>query len=187
VPGWRLNAIWTPGHTPGHLCFWDERHRLLMAGDHVLPRTVVGVHEPSGPEDDPLGGYLGSLERLERLGPEEVLPAHEHRFSDLPGRVRELRDHHAGRIADAVAALGSGPATAWEMGGRLRRCGNLDDLSGFPLYFAVVRATALLAHLRKTGLAEQSSDGAQVWTLTTRGRLLLAGADRDRRQRSGRT
>jgi glyoxylase-like metal-dependent hydrolase (beta-lactamase superfamily II) len=21
VPGWDLSAIWTPGHTPGHLCF----------------------------------------------------------------------------------------------------------------------------------------------------------------------
>src|SRR5690606_17403228 len=23
VPGWDVTAIWTPGHSPGHLCFWE--------------------------------------------------------------------------------------------------------------------------------------------------------------------
>ena len=27
VPGWKLRAVHTPGHTPGHLCFVDERSR----------------------------------------------------------------------------------------------------------------------------------------------------------------
>ncbi|MFI0961306.1 MBL fold metallo-hydrolase [Streptomyces sp. NPDC021080] len=179
VPGWDLTALWTPGHTPGHLCFWDERYRLLIAGDHALPRTAVGVHEPAGPQDDPLGRYLDSLGRLERLGPEEVLPAHEHRFSDLPGRVRELRDHHARHLADTVVALRSGPLTTWEMAGRLRSRGTLDGLRGFPLYFAVVRAMALLAHLRQQGLAEQEPGGAPFWTLTDRARMLHQGTKDD--------
>ena len=38
VPGWKLRAVHTPGHTPGHLCFVDERSRRLFSGDHVLPR-----------------------------------------------------------------------------------------------------------------------------------------------------
>src|SRR5262249_48707026 len=37
VPGWDLSAIWTPGHSPGHLCFWEPRHQLMLSGDHVLP------------------------------------------------------------------------------------------------------------------------------------------------------
>src|SRR6516165_10419504 len=36
--GWDLRAVWTPGHSPGHLCFHSESRRLLLAGDHVLPR-----------------------------------------------------------------------------------------------------------------------------------------------------
>src|SRR3712207_9251182 len=24
-PGWRMRAVHTPGHTPGHLCFTEER------------------------------------------------------------------------------------------------------------------------------------------------------------------
>ena len=26
VPGWDLTAIWTPGHSPGHLCFYEAGH-----------------------------------------------------------------------------------------------------------------------------------------------------------------
>src|SRR5581483_9667472 len=34
VPGWDIQAIWTPGHSPGHLAFWEPRHRLMLTGDH---------------------------------------------------------------------------------------------------------------------------------------------------------
>ena len=29
--------LWTPGHSPGHLCFWEATHRLMLTGDCVLP------------------------------------------------------------------------------------------------------------------------------------------------------
>ena len=37
LPGWSLRTIWTPGHSPGHVCFFSEEQRLLISGDHVLP------------------------------------------------------------------------------------------------------------------------------------------------------
>ena len=43
VPGVALRAVWTPGHSPGHLCFHDETHGLLLTGDHVLPRITPNV------------------------------------------------------------------------------------------------------------------------------------------------
>ena len=43
VPGWKLRALHTPGHTPGHLCFVDERSRRLFSGDHVLPRITPNI------------------------------------------------------------------------------------------------------------------------------------------------
>ncbi|HLG92416.1 MAG TPA: MBL fold metallo-hydrolase, partial [Acidimicrobiales bacterium] len=61
LPGWDLKAIWTPGHSPGHVCFYSEEHRLLLSGDHVLPRITpnIGVHTQQFP--NPLGEYLESL------------------------------------------------------------------------------------------------------------------------------
>ncbi|WP_377274447.1 MBL fold metallo-hydrolase [Peterkaempfera sp. SMS 1(5)a] len=147
------------------MCFWDARNRLLLAGDQVLPRTVVAVHEPQGPHDDPLGGYLDSLDRLEGLHPDEVLPAHEQRFTDLPARLAELRSHHLARIEAAVQALRAGPATAWEIAGRLSRRGTLEGLRGFALHVSVSRALALLARLRRLGLAEARPGPPTCWAL----------------------
>ena len=43
VPGWSLEAIWTPGHSPGHLCFYESALDLMLSGDHVLPRITPNI------------------------------------------------------------------------------------------------------------------------------------------------
>ncbi|WP_308280011.1 MBL fold metallo-hydrolase [Streptomyces iranensis] len=168
VPGWDLTTLWTPGHTPGHLCFWEPRHRLLLTGDHLLPRTTVGMHQPRDETDDPLGDYLETLEPLVRMEPDLVLPAHEYRYTDIAARVGEVRDHHAARTALAVSVLREGPVTAWQLAGRLRRSGSLEGLRGFPLRATVSRALVTLAHLRRLGAAREVPGPPPYWTATAR-------------------
>jgi glyoxylase-like metal-dependent hydrolase (beta-lactamase superfamily II) len=31
-----LTVLHTPGHTPGHLAFWSEKHRILLSGDAIV-------------------------------------------------------------------------------------------------------------------------------------------------------
>ena len=33
LPGWDLVALHTPGHSPGHVCFYDRERRLLISRD----------------------------------------------------------------------------------------------------------------------------------------------------------
>jgi glyoxylase-like metal-dependent hydrolase (beta-lactamase superfamily II) len=73
-----LRAIWTPGHTPGHLCFADERYDVLLTGDHVLPRISPNISPTPASAEDTLGSYLRSLDALADRDPAEVLPAHEY-------------------------------------------------------------------------------------------------------------
>jgi glyoxylase-like metal-dependent hydrolase (beta-lactamase superfamily II) len=105
VPGWDLTAIWTPGHSPGHLCFYEAERELMLSGDHVLPRITPNIpfHPQAGA--NPLGDYLASLDKLEPYDVREVLPAHEYRFDDLHARLEELRQHHRDRFAEVVAIL----------------------------------------------------------------------------------
>ena len=58
LPGWPLRTIWTPGHSPGHVCFHSVEERLLLSGDHILPRITpnISVHAQQVP--NPLGDYL---------------------------------------------------------------------------------------------------------------------------------
>lgn len=120
VPGWDLKAVWTPGHSPGHVCFYSEENQLLLSGDHVLPRITpnIGVHTQQFP--NPLGEYLESLLKVQNLGVGEVLPAHEYRFSDLRSRLDEIILHHAHRLQEIERLLAEHPgSTAWDISVKL--------------------------------------------------------------------
>ena len=116
LPGWDLTTIWTPGHSPGHVCFYSEDQRLLLSGDHVLPRITpnISVHAQQFP--NPLGDYLESLLKIQNLDTDEVLPAHEYRFADLQNRLEELMKHHGDRLEEIEQVVANHPgSTAWEI------------------------------------------------------------------------
>ncbi len=132
LPGWDLKAVWTPGHSPGHLCFHSPTRRLLLSGDHVLPRISpnIAVHSQQG--GNPLADYLESLTTVEQLECDEVLPGHEWRFAGLADRVEQLRQHHRARLDEILGALREGDGlTCWELTTRLTWSRPLDTSSAF--------------------------------------------------------
>ncbi|MFI5976863.1 MBL fold metallo-hydrolase [Streptomyces sp. NPDC051452] len=165
LPGRRLRAIWTPGHTPGHVCLHLEEahpaglpgHGRLFSGDHLLPGITphIGLYED--PDDatvtDPLGDYLDSLERVGRLTPAEVLPAHQHAFTDAPGRVGELLVHHEQRLAGLLALLRE-PLTPWQLAERMEWNRPWADIPYGSRTIAVSEAESHLRRLVKQGRAE---------------------------------
>ena len=145
VPGWDLRTVWTPGHSPGHVCFYSERHQLLLSGDHVLPRITpnIGVHTQQFP--NPLGHFLESLLKVQNLDVEEVLPAHEYRFADLKGRLDDIIIHHADRLAEIEDLLRRHPgSSAWELSVQLHWSRPWDQIPEF-MQRAAVGET--LAHI----------------------------------------
>jgi glyoxylase-like metal-dependent hydrolase (beta-lactamase superfamily II) len=104
LPGWNLQAIATPGHTPGHLCLVEEDLGVLLSGDHVLPRISPHISLVPGQLADPLGTYLDSLRRIATVEVDEVLPAHEYRFRGLTERAHALLSHHAERLIEIERA-----------------------------------------------------------------------------------
>jgi glyoxylase-like metal-dependent hydrolase (beta-lactamase superfamily II) len=166
VPGWDLQAIWTPGHSPGHLCFYESRNRLMLSGDHVLPRITPNIpfHPQAGA--NPLGDFLASLDKLEPYGVEEVLPAHEYRFDDLHARLEELRQHHRDRFAEIVAILREGPHTAWDIASRMKWSRSWDDIAGFMRRAAVGEAVSHLKVLELEGVVRVEEGEPSFWSLT---------------------
>jgi len=112
--GRRFVVLETPGHTRGQVCFYLPDERLLLSGDHVLPHITPNLSpDVLYPDFQPLESFLDSLERVRYLNVETIWPAHGEPFSDLGGRVDEIRRHHGEReavIRDALRRLG--PATA---------------------------------------------------------------------------
>jgi glyoxylase-like metal-dependent hydrolase (beta-lactamase superfamily II) len=115
LKGWDLRAIWTPGHSPGHLCFYSASRRLVLSGDHVLPRISPNISVHSQQIVNPLADYLESLTLVRDLDCDEVLPGHEWRFSGLADRVDQLHEHHRARLDEVRTALAAGPLTCWEL------------------------------------------------------------------------
>ena len=56
IPGWNLRAIWTPGHTPGHMCFVEEDRRVLRgavpAARYGRRRAGYGQHRADDHADE---------------------------------------------------------------------------------------------------------------------------------------
>jgi len=159
VPGWDLRAIWTPGHSPGHLCFWEPRNRLMLSGDHVLPRITPNIpfHPQAG--DDQLGDFLKSLTKMLDYDAAEVLPAHEHRFVGLGQRVEQLHAHHEQRFAEILTGIAAGHDTAWEVAARMKWSRSWDSIEGFMRRAAVGEAMAHLLALVNRGVLVQEYDG----------------------------
>jgi glyoxylase-like metal-dependent hydrolase (beta-lactamase superfamily II) len=146
----RLRAAWTPGHSPGHLCFTDSVSGAMFTGDHVLdPITPhVGIwHEGRG---DALGQYVASLHKVAALGASRVLPAHGEPFDDLQRRVDQLLAHEDTRERGVLAALDAGCRDATAVARALpwtRSERAFETLGPAHQQFAVAETLAHLEHL----------------------------------------
>ena len=110
LEGRRLRAVWTPGHTPGHLCLYDEAADLLLTGDHVLPRITPNVGLQPHTAEPPLAAYLNSLRRVSAYADAEALPAHESASAVSPsGSVSCWPTMKGGARRRWPSSAGSGP------------------------------------------------------------------------------
>ncbi|MGU3409305.1 MBL fold metallo-hydrolase [Microbacterium sp. M1A1_1b] len=147
VAGRTIRALWTPGHTAGHLCFVDQQDGLLFTGDHVLPRINSGIGLGGRTDTNPLGDYLASLARLDAYATLEVCPGHEYRFRDVVTRARTLARHREERSRHVAAALDVLDApTLFEVASRVPFSGGIESMSGFLLASALTQ-TAFHADL----------------------------------------
>jgi len=147
LPGRKLRVIWTPGHSPGHICLHLEDGDRIFTGDHVLPRITphIGLYPYDVPDVDPLGDFLDSLDRLREVKATHVLPAHQYRFTGLAERAAEISAHHEERLAELTALLSERPATLWELSAGLTW---RQPWSAMPVVARRMAAGEAAAHLR---------------------------------------
>ena len=100
-----LEVIWTLGHSMGHVCYYDRENRMLFTGDHILPIITPAIAVMPGTHENPLAGFMESMNVLEKYEVDLVLPAHQQPFTDLHGRLRELREHHNQRLSETYNNL----------------------------------------------------------------------------------
>ena len=149
-------AVHTPGHTVDHLCLLDPVAGTLISGDHVLP-TITPHISGLVRAADPLDLFLGSLDTVSAIpGVQRVLPAHGLTFDDLPGRVKEIKEHHAQRLdLLRTAASDLGEATVEAYSQRLFKPAAWGPMADSETY-------AHLEHLRHQDQATRRAVGHQL-------------------------
>lgn len=100
-PDWRLEALFTPGHAPDHLCFAEANSNVLFCGDHVMAWNTTVVAPPEGSMTD----YMRSLEKLLDRPEAVFMPGHGGRIEQPSRMVKAYIVHRRWReqaILDAV-------------------------------------------------------------------------------------
>jgi glyoxylase-like metal-dependent hydrolase (beta-lactamase superfamily II) len=154
LDGWEL--VPAPGHADGQLCLLKDG--VFVAADHLLARITPTVGLWPASRADPLGDYLGALERTIELAPRIALPGHGDAIDDPAGRARELIEHHRVRLEETVAALKPEPQTGYELSFALFG----DDLKPAGRRFAVAETLSHLERLVHEGMARRAEDGGTV-------------------------
>lgn len=102
IGGREIEVLHTPGHSPGHLCFWERNKGYLFTGDLVYKDILFAYYPSTDPE-----AYLTSLEKVAALPVKNVFPAH-HSLDIHPEILIRMREAFRQLKADGKLHHGSG-------------------------------------------------------------------------------
>lgn len=151
VGDYEFTCVFTPGHTPGHMCLYLEKEKLVFLGDHVLfditPNITFWNYV-----DNSLLNYMESLEKIKKFKIDTALPAHRKNDMDFYVRVAELLKHHQIRLDECLRIVKENPGLhAYDIGGKMQWSMRGRNWNEFPMHqkwFAVGETIAHLDYLR---------------------------------------
>ncbi len=144
-PDWALDAVFTPGHAPDHLCFALDKHGALFAGDHVMAWNTTVVAPPEGNMAD----YMASLQTLLARADQDTvyLPGHGGRIETPARVVKAFVVHRTWREQAILGAIRQGTDTVRAIVSRVYQ-----DLDARLVTAASLSVQAHVEHLMSRGL-----------------------------------
>lgn len=155
-----FKVLWTPGHSPGHVCLYEPIQEILITGDHILPTITPDVNlEPnSGP--NPLDDYLNSLNEIKQLKVSLVLPGHRQPFTNLPQRIEEIIQNYKQRSSEILEAVKAEAKTAYQISTEMTWIINMkpvssQDMGPWERRLAFLKTLAHLESMRFKGKVDK--------------------------------
>jgi glyoxylase-like metal-dependent hydrolase (beta-lactamase superfamily II) len=156
-------VIETPGHSPSHVCLHQPERRVLISGDHVLGR--ISLYYDYGYTPDPVGEFLASLDRIDRLDARLALSGHGRPFTDVHAHIEGNRRLVRERLDAALAATRGEPKTALEVAPAVHG----ERLTPRNATWFLSETLCYLRHLEHAGQARAfSDDGVERWQAVPR-------------------
>ncbi|MBD3255635.1 MAG: MBL fold metallo-hydrolase [Candidatus Lokiarchaeota archaeon] len=155
----KIEAIWTPGHSLGHICIFDETRKYLFSGDHILSRITPHIGnflvnpdiEVNYDFTNILKYYLDSLDRISELKPEIIFPAHQEVIYDPLKRITEIKEHHSQRLKQISNLIRNNPMTPLQIA-MIHFGEDLDEMNS---YLALSEVVAHLIYMEDQGKVER--------------------------------
>lgn len=69
--GRKIQTIHTPGHSPGHCCFYETEKKCLYSGDLIYKGCLYAFYPTTSPQL-----FYKSIKRIKKYSIEKVLPGH---------------------------------------------------------------------------------------------------------------
>ncbi|NVM56105.1 MAG: MBL fold metallo-hydrolase [Candidatus Helarchaeota archaeon] len=134
----KIKIIWTPGHSLGHICVFDQDHKHLFAGDHILSRITPHIGSfPVNPLPEEkfnfeniLDHYLKSLDKIDKLNPKIIFPAHQDVIYNPHERILEIKEHHQNRLNEISRIIKDNPLTPFQIS-QIHFGNDLDPINAF--------------------------------------------------------
>ncbi len=146
-----LEIIWTPGHSFGHICIFDEKRKFVFSGDHILSRITPHIGNFIIPGNmaekykdhdfnNILKHYLASLDKIDNLKSKIIFPAHQEIIYNPHERILQIKEHHKNRLKEISRLIKENPLTAY----RISQIHFGEDLDEMNSYMAL---SEVLGHL----------------------------------------
>lgn len=152
-------VVYTPGHSENHICLWSASDRLLISGDHLLPTITPHIDYERHGEKDPLGDFLESLGKVEKLDPAISLPGHGGPFEEGAERARIVARHHDRRLGSILQVVRREAHTAEEITQEIFG----STLLNFQKRLALGEALAHIRYLSRRGEIERVRGDDGTW------------------------
>ncbi|WP_191269039.1 MBL fold metallo-hydrolase [Neobacillus kokaensis] len=136
------NTIWTPGHSPDHFSFFNEKNQVLFVGDHIL-NSINPIVICNGEGDNPLKDYLQALEKLMQCQAKYVLPGHGEPIPDLMARIELMMSHYQKRWNQTYDAINEQGSTAFEVSQQVYGRNLSQERAGSAFYQTITNLTYL--------------------------------------------
>jgi glyoxylase-like metal-dependent hydrolase (beta-lactamase superfamily II) len=163
-----FKCVSTPGHSMGHTCLYEPHKKILVAGDHILIDITPNIQCWSD-EQNPLKAYLASLDKVDGMEIDLVLPGHRRLITDHRRRIAELKEHHKTRLTEVLSILSNNPRTAFEVASRMTwdlDCVSWENFPRAQKWFATGEAIAHLRYLqRKEYVIKKDENGVTSYSL----------------------
>ena len=165
VGEYELTCLETPGHTPGSMCLYEPKYKLLFSGDHIIEEVTPNISLLMEREYNPLKSYLQSLDKIFGLNLTLILPGHRGLIRSPQQRIKELREHHSQREKEVLAILSKGPADGYEIASCMSWDVPLASWQEYPVFqrwFATGEALSHLKYLMSKGMVNCSKKGGKI-------------------------